>query len=195
MSVSDFIYIKRNSVTSEDCKNLIQFYYDTPERHVPGLNYGKRENKISTDIQFNFNDSKNPEIFSVMTPFMQALRRELEEYKKLYACSLESLQSWRFEDDFNFQHYKPGEGYFAWHCESGGVMAMNRKIVWMFYLNDVPNGGTEFINQNVTTEAREADLVIWPADWTHTHRGQTGPDIDKDKYILTGWFIFDTHGY
>ena len=28
-------------------------------------------------------------------------------------------------------------------------------------------------------------MVIWPAGFTHCHRGN--PPLDRDKYILTGW--------
>ena len=58
----------------------------------------------------------------------------------------------------------------------------------MFYLNNVENGGTEFYYQNLCTEAKEGSLVIWPADWTHMHRGQT--EQNNVKYILTGWVEF-----
>ena len=30
-------------------------------------------------------------------------------------------------------------------------------------------------------------VVIWPANFTHTHRGGLLCG-DKDKYILTGWY-------
>ena len=30
--------------------------------------------------------------------------------------------------------------------------------------------------------------VIWPSEWTFTHKGHT--TIDEDKYIITGWYEF-----
>lgn len=57
----------------------------------------------------------------------------------------------------------------------------------MTYLNDVQNGGTEFLYQKITTKAKKGLTLIWPSDFTHTHRGQI---CDKTKYIITGWFDF-----
>ena len=55
----------------------------------------------------------------------------------------------------------------------------------MTYLNDVPDGGTEFLYQNLTTKAIKGNTVIWPATWTHTHRGQISQT--HEKIIITGW--------
>jgi hypothetical protein len=60
----------------------------------------------------------------------------------------------------------------------------------MTYLNTVTdNGGTEFLNQQLIINAEKGKTVIWPADWTHTHRGVVS--ATQDKYIITGWFNYD----
>ena len=58
----------------------------------------------------------------------------------------------------------------------------------MTYLNDVPAGGTEFMYQKITIPAIKGLTVIWPSDWTHTHRGQISNEYKK--YVLTGWFNY-----
>ena len=58
----------------------------------------------------------------------------------------------------------------------------------MTYLNNVKNGGTEFINQKIITEAEKGLTLFWPSDWTHTHRGVVSK---QDKYILTGWLNYE----
>ena len=59
----------------------------------------------------------------------------------------------------------------------------------MTYLNDVTDqGGTEFYNQKIITEPKKGLTLIWPADWTHTHRGIASPT--QDKYIATGWLSY-----
>ena len=55
----------------------------------------------------------------------------------------------------------------------------------MIYLNNVTNGGTYFDNYNLTLNAVEGRLLIWPAFWTHFHRGVVAPN--ERKYIITGW--------
>ena len=46
----------------------------------------------------------------------------------------------------------------------------------MIYLNDIRRGGgTEFIHQRFTAKPRAGDFYIWPAGWTHMHRGVNAP--------------------
>ena len=87
---------------------------------------------------------------------------------------------------WNIQYYKAGQGYKDWHCERS--YNNDRILVWMTYLNDVPNGGTEFLYQKITSPAKKGLTLFWPTDWTHTHRGQISPD--HEKYIATGWLNF-----
>jgi hypothetical protein len=86
------------------------------------------------------------------------------------------------------QWYKPGEGFKEWHIDAGHELA-HRALVFMTYLNDVPNGGTEFMHHNITTPAEKGNTVIFPAGLTHIHRGQISQT--HDKYILTGWLSWD----
>ena len=56
----------------------------------------------------------------------------------------------------------------------------------MTYLNTVSDGGTDFYYQELTTEAIKGRTVIWPADWTFTHKGQIS--YKEEKFIITGWY-------
>ena len=58
----------------------------------------------------------------------------------------------------------------------------------MTYLNDVKDGGTEFKFQKITTEAKKGLTLLWPSDFTHTHRGQI--THNSEKYIVTGWLSY-----
>lgn len=85
------------------------------------------------------------------------------------------------------QHYNIGGGFKVWHSErmSGNFPICNRQLVFMTYLNTVKDGGTEFLYQNSQIEAVKGLTLIWPADWTHTHRGIISNT--KEKTIVTGW--------
>ena len=58
----------------------------------------------------------------------------------------------------------------------------------MFGYSFIDQGGTEFYYQNMTIQPKKGLTVIWPADWTHTHRGIVSPT--QEKYIITGWFSY-----
>ena len=59
----------------------------------------------------------------------------------------------------------------------------------MTFLNDVPNGGTMFKYQNITVPAKKGLTLIWPTDFTHTHKGEISKT--HEKYIVTGWYTLD----
>jgi hypothetical protein len=78
-----------------------------------------------------------------------------------------------------------GGGFHQWHYESTGD-TLTRKIVIQLYLNEGFDGGeTEFLYQQKRIDAKKNRLLVWPADWTFTHRGN--PPLGKDKYILGTW--------
>ena len=80
-------------------------------------------------------------------------------------------------------------GVRTFHFERGGSKStILRHLVLL--LNTVDDGGeTEFFYQQYKCKAVKGKTVIWPADWTHTHRGIVAPT--EDKYIITGWYSFD----
>ncbi len=97
----------------------------------------------------------------------------------------------------NMQKYLKDEGgYFYWHSEvyphphDANNDALHRTLLWMFYLNDVEEGGeTEFYFQNASIKPKQGTLVIAPAGFTHTHRGNK--PTSGDKYIFTSWLLFN----
>ncbi len=96
----------------------------------------------------------------------------------------------------NIQKYNQNEGgYFYYHSEiyphpnDPHNDALHRKLLWMFYLNDVEEGGeTDFYHQQISVKPRQGSLVIAPAGFTHTHRGNMPKS--NDKYIFTSWVLY-----
>jgi prolyl 4-hydroxylase len=84
----------------------------------------------------------------------------------------------------HFQYYKPGGGYHAWHVDAFGDV-VDRHLVFLLYLNDVPGGGTSFQLQRYTCEAKKGKVLMFPANFSYPHRSQIS--MTHEKYILTGW--------
>ena len=49
---------------------------------------------------------------------------------------------------------------------------------------------TEWYYQKKKIQPKKGLSVIWPPDFTHTHRGIPSPT--QEKYIVTGWWNFIT---
>ncbi|MGA9335175.1 MAG: 2OG-Fe(II) oxygenase [Rudaea sp.] len=86
-------------------------------------------------------------------------------------------------------------GYPYWHCElypkSGDASSetLHRTLLWTIYLNDgFDEGETEFLHQRRKIVPRTGALLIAPAAFTHTHRGNMPKN--GNKYIATSWVLF-----
>ena len=111
----------------------------------------------------------------------------LEEWLRTYPV----LASQNYKDVYvsngKMQKTYPGGGYHNWHSEHcNQISSMNTLLAWMIYLNDVEEGGeTEFLYQQKRLKPQRNRFVIWPAGFTHLHRGN--PPLSGVKYVLTGW--------
>ena len=118
------------------------------------------------------------------------VRKAFDQYTSVYSGILQNndpVSTWTTK----VQKTKAGGGYHQWHCENGQFLYRDRVLAWMVYLNTVPSqngGGTDFLHQKLTLQPEAGTIVLWPASYTHVHRGGflTG---NVDKYIATGWFI------
>ena len=91
--------------------------------------------------------------------------------------------------DIKIQKTVPGEGYHLWHCENGSSDTRDRMMAFSLYLKDVHEGGeTEFLYQKFRCKPKRNTFIIWPAGYTHAHRGN--PPLSNDKYIITGWLEY-----
>jgi hypothetical protein len=95
----------------------------------------------------------------------------------------------------NLQRYLADQGgYPYWHCEhypkAGSVDPLHRVLLYTIYLNDgFAEGETEFFYQQRKIVPRAGDLLVAPAFFTHTHRGNR--PRGADKYIATSWILFN----
>ena len=130
----------------------------------------------------NFHNWTEPDKILAST-LLTYIGKYREKYKEI-----DNVATWELAELYNLQRYKPGQGYHNPHCENMDGPSV-RILAWMFYLNTVTdNGGTRFTNWDITTDAVEGRLVIWPAYWTHTHHGVMSET--QTKYIATGWYDF-----
>lgn len=84
------------------------------------------------------------------------------------------------------QKTEVGQGYHVWHFEQSSRGQSGRLMAYILYLNDVEEGGeTEFLYIHKRVKPKAGTMVIFPASYTHTHRGN--PPLSNEKYIITGW--------
>jgi hypothetical protein len=120
----------------------------------------------------------------------------IETYKSEFEFCYKDLNLWTLKSGIKIQKYDPGNYYSVYHSETSGyITTLSRNLVFMTYLNDISNGGgTEFFHQKLKVMPEKGLTLIWPTDWTHVHKGIVSET--EEKYITTGWFVYDlTGGY
>jgi hypothetical protein len=173
------------------CDRLIQTWQTEKNKKagkvsVNSVDVVNRDIKDSIDVSFY---STAPEL----NEYCILLHQCITHYVKKYRYSGTEVP-WGIIDWVNIQYYAPGGGYKIWHSErsSGTYPFSSRHLVFMTYLNTVDGegyeGGTEWFYQKKKVKAVKGKTVIWPADWTFTHRGIVSPV--SEKYIITGWLNF-----
>ncbi len=184
----DFIEIYKKYAPDEYCNQLIDLF----EKTIKGkddVSLYLYNTKFRTDYQIALDKIENEPIFSTQTNSI--LDRASTEYRNKYIISLGELAytSWRIK----LQKTPIGGGFHNWHSEAmGGTQYYDRILVWIIYLNDMPEGEgeTEFINYHKKIRPSKGDVLIFPAFFTHTHRGN--PPLTTEKYIATGWWHLTT---
>ena len=181
-----FIGIFEDAFEKQYNKDVISFFEKSSD--LP-LVQKPKELKHSVDqdaIFFN-----NPDTIQIVPNYYTSYFFQVlwEKIIPLYTDQFSILSQTQLAgEELKMKRIKPGGGFHSWHHERSGQGA-KRKLVCQLYLNDIPNAGeTEFLYQNKRMEPKEGRLLIFPADWTHTHRGN--PPIGViNKYIITTWLF------
>lgn len=118
-----------------------------------------------------------------------------DDFPELDEAQLANFARYAFRPgSINIQSYRAGQGgYPYWHCEhypkDPDCDALHRVLLWTLYLNHGFEGGeTEFLFQHRCIAPLTGSMLIAPAGFTHTHRGNQ--PRGSDKYIATSWVLF-----
>ena len=121
-------------------------------------------------------------------------------FNHLFSCYQEYVIEWpflmTFPDNlqigsFNLQRYNSGQHFQKIHTERNSLSSLHRVFAWMTYLNDVDiedGGSTLFSHFGLEIQPTKGLTLIWPAEWTHAHKGNLLKA--HSKYIITGWMHF-----
>jgi hypothetical protein len=182
---NQFIGIYENLLSKEDCANIIEIFENDLKNKICGSGDTQfvRDKRERHDYQqfYKSNDLSNSVVLKVNESLNKAINLYAEEFwivKQINATSLE----------IKLQKTPPRGGYHVWHCEQGAKSLADRVLAWTIYLNDIPSGEgeTEFLWQGLRVQPKVGTVSIFPASFTHTHRGN--PVYSCDKYIATGWY-------
>ena len=166
----NYILVEKNIFNNNECDEIIEMYKD---------NCIEAKHKYLGYLYKDINDFK----------YIKKLHGVIEKYKKKFKEINLTASKWKL-NNIRFKHFKPGNSFNSWHSEHN-LTFPNRLLSIQVYLSN-HNCGTEFFNGNIIM-SELGKVVLFPAYFTHTHRGQSCPD-NQDRYLLTGYLEFNEKG-
>jgi hypothetical protein len=173
------------------CDELISYFELNQSKQKRGVTASGQnvDSKNSTDMTISMSEIKLPghEAFEMY-------------FNELFSCYKDYCTQWPFlttfannvqVGSFNLQRYQSGQHFQKTHTERSNLQTLHRIFAFMTYLNDVDikdGGSTVFSHYDLEIQPKKGLTLIWPAEWTHAHRGSLL--YANAKYIITGWMHF-----
>jgi hypothetical protein len=180
------LFIKGWYINKDICEDVINLFNNNQQQHYVGtVGTGYDSIKVS---------KKDKESTEMVLPknhlYFGELTKVINKYKNNFDFCDKHHKSWGISEGTNIQKYLPTQGFHSFHFERhSDNISIKRHLVFMTYLNTVKKKGeTEFYYQKLKIKPETGLTIIWPSDWTHTHRGITSNT--EEKYIVTGWYSY-----
>jgi len=192
--VEDFIGVFDNAVRPEFCTAAIEHF-----QRMEKLNKTFTRQQAE-DVDKLFKDTRS---YSLMDDFDASVMHTNSAIGQVFADAIEqgcnvmaskygiltAMATYKVSETIKIQKTCPAEGYHVWHCEHCSNAYGRRVMQALLYLNDVEEGGeTEFLYYSKRFKPVAGRMIIFPAGFTHTHRGN--PPLTGDKYIMSTWLEF-----
>lgn len=193
----DFIGIYKDVVPEGYCQHMIDQFNQIQAQGV-GTNRRDFEGAVahfkSDHAMFlergagsHFADFQNEHI---LAPFYRATQDCFNSYTEKFSVLKDNKITGNCA---KMQKTEPGQGYHVWHGEQGPGNNAARVLTYMLYLNTLgpdDGGETEFLYQRLRVKPEAGTMLVWPAAFTHAHRGNVVLG-GTPKFVITGWFYFD----
>jgi len=192
--MNDYIKEYKNSLTPEFCKHVIDVFENETKIYEGKVSGGVVIPHIKKTMDYHIHWSKEKD-----DNWLQIEKKLFEELQPKLLLYIKNLDASRLPNNmfeiintltdkgFLVHRYIAKNGKYMYHHDglNEWETQSSRVLTFLWYLNDVSEGGeTEFFgNYKIKPEAGK--LVFFPANWCFPHCGCM--PISSNKYIITGW--------
>jgi len=188
-----YIYSTKNSLSKSLCEEIID-RFEKEDKKRAGITFAGENKDIKDTLDFHL--SHNPDAWKDID---KVLTNELSKALNLYFDNINKDIKILVCDNltdlgFQIQKYNKGVGKYIFHNDHQIYLndGMDRALTYIWYLNDVEEGGeTSFYNKG-KVRPEQGKLVLFPSCWTYPHAGIM--PVSSDKYIITGWVLKQAGG-
>jgi prolyl 4-hydroxylase len=183
--LSELVRVYDHALPQSLCERVIGLFEQDRERQF-------RRQRQNTWIEYTVTRSPLSEWRDVERALMRNMIEHLKDYAQLPAAQPLALKAPRAFEQIMLKKYEPGRPApdgFPEHCDAYDVATSVRQLGFLWYLNDVADGGeTDFPVLGKRIEPRTGRLVLLPPAWMFVHAGR--PPVSEPKYIATSYLSF-----
>jgi len=183
--LKDYVVTWDGALSPAVCQRIIETYHALSQFHEPN----------GAGVRPGLDDSAWTEL-DVSQHADQAFNRfiegeilgHFEEYKARLGLAL-PISPVRKLSPLIMKRYAASQGErFQMHFDSLGEVC-NRYLVFLWYLNDVAEGGeTEFPDLGISVSPRAGRMLMFPPYWMFQHAAK--PPRSGDKYIISCYALY-----
>ena len=192
----EFVKIYPNSLSKDLCNTLIAKFEASNDKY-PGITAGGLNPNTKKTMDLHSRHWTGPEWAGIDQQVCNELSRKINQYYKdindMYKNpEIETGNKPLFfpneliqDSGYQIQRYKANDGKYIFHHDFSVSDMGGRALTFLWYLNDVNEGGHTGFYDGTKVQPETGKLVMFPATWTYVHKGFM--PISNDKYIMTGW--------
>ena len=189
----DFVYFNDRALSKEKSNEIVNFVKEN-RKTFEMFSHDQQQTQ-----KFNRSKEKQDDFWFYIEMFGTfpknlisliggCLRQGIAEYCEKYPHA--NVNQYMNSPRFKYHIVGQGQGYHVWHQEWGPSPNKRDTILaWHLSLTDHKNEGElEFLYYGKKIEPKAGRLLIWPAYFTHTHKGHM-IKTNTQKHYATGWWV------
>ncbi len=190
LSLSSYVQVFDNALPATFCQQMLQSFNSLARFHKPNGRGVRAGHDASAWTELDISPLTD-------VSFRQIVLANMHKHLALYNAAIAQsapvptlpIPGTDKISELIVKRYRPdADEAFQLHFDALGPVA-NRYMVFLWYLNDVAEGGeTEFPALNVSVEPKAGRLVMFPPYWMYQHQGKA--PRSGDKYIFSSYFLF-----
>ena len=173
------------ALPAEFCAGMIRTFEEMAPLHVRHGRGQERGLEDSGWTELEISSRADPAFKGF---FMAQITKYLTEYNAGLPQTI-AIPDFHLYQELRIKRYRVGSGDgFQPHFDALGNQS-HRYLVFLWYLNDVAEGGeTVFCDLDIKVAAKAGRLLVFPPYWMFQHAGL--PPISNDKYIVSTYMLF-----
>jgi hypothetical protein len=187
-----YIYINKHSLSPELCKDIIEIYEKTQNKHKASTLGGINEDILKA-LQCPINNITDKDWPVIHDLLISELHRNLDTYANIIDKQIgdgniyQHLNRIIYNGCYINKYECINEGKYDYHIDRYFIKEMDqeRHITFIWYLNDVEEGGETEMKGNIRIKPESGKLLLFPSTWTYPHCSRK--TISNDKYVIVGW--------